>query len=126
MQTSILFKVPGKPSSSPHVILNGPALVAKFSTPAAVRIFRALSWAWEWTRYNCTPRNIVRAVFSPKVSMAVGTVVVLAMWWHNISIADAADASRAVGTDALAGMPWAIVWAFRASRRNPAEEGGAQ
>lgn len=68
----------------------------------------------------------LRAVFSPKVSMAVGTVVVLAMWWHNISIVDAAEASHAVATDALAGMPWAFVWAFRASRRNRAEEGGAR
>lgn len=56
MQTSILFKVPGKPSTSPIVILTGPALGALYSTPASVRLSRALSSAWSAVKCVCTPR----------------------------------------------------------------------
>ena len=115
MQTSILFKVPGKPSTSPLVILTGPALGAKYSTPASVRLSRALSVACKWLRCNCTPRNIFRALFCEKVSMAVAIVVIAAMWWHNISIDNVIEAQEAVGLDCLLGMPWGIVWAVRAT-----------
>lgn len=124
MQNSILFKVPGKPSTSPIVILTGPAIGAQYSTPASVRLSRALSMAWSWTRCNCTPRNIVRALFSEKVSTAVAIVCVVAMWWHNIAIDNTIEAQEAVATDVLYAMPWGIVWAFRASRMPMPEEGG--
>ncbi|MDE5988938.1 MAG: hypothetical protein K2H17_06035 [Duncaniella sp.] len=115
MQQSILFKVPGKPSTSPLVILTGPAIGARYSTPASVRLSRALSMAWRWTRCNCTPRRIVSALFSAKVSTVVAVICVCAMWWHNISITDTIEAQEAVGTDCLFGMPWAIVWTIRST-----------
>lgn len=45
MQTSILFKASGKPSTRPLVILTGPALEAHYSTPIGVRIAQALDVA---------------------------------------------------------------------------------
>lgn len=126
MQTSILFKVPGKPSTRPIVILTGPAIEAQSSTPISVRLSRALSSAWKWTRCNCTPRRIVSALFSAKVSTAVAIVVVAAMYWHNLTIDNTIEAQRAVGFDGLLGMPWAFVWAIRASLKPMPEEGGAK
>lgn len=124
MQTSILFKVPGKPSTRPLVILTGPAIEAQSSTPISVRLSRALSSAWKWTRCNCTPRRIVSAMFSAKVSTAVAIVVVAAMYWHNLTIDNTIEAQEAVAFDCFLGMPWAIVWAFRASRMPMPEKGG--
>ena len=135
MQTSILFKAPGRSSNRPIVILTGPAIGAEYSTPLSVRLSRALSSAWSsslttlrsaknWTRCNCTPRRIVRALFSARVSTAVAFVVLAAMWWHNIAIDNTLEAQRAVAIDCLCGMPWGIVWAIRASRMPMPEEGG--
>lgn len=124
MQTSILFKVPGKPSTSPLVILTGPALGAQCSTPVSVRLSRALSSAWQWTRCYCAPRRIASAMFSARVSTVVAAVTIAAMWWHNITIADTIEAQEAVGLDCLIGMPWAFVWAIRAARMPMPEEGG--
>lgn len=98
------------------VILTGPSLRAKYSTPASVRLSRALSALWKWAKCNCTPRNIFRVLFCEKVSMAVAAVVIAAMWWHNISIDNVLEAQSAVGTDVLYGMPWGIVWTIRAMR----------
>lgn len=126
MQTSILFKVPGKPSTSPLVILTDPALGAQCSIPVSVRLSRALSSAWQWTRCNCTPRRIVRALFGAKVSTVVAAIVVTAMWWHNITIADTIEAQEAVGLDCLLGMPWGIIWAIRATFMPMPEEGGEE
>lgn len=125
MQQSILFKVPGKPSNSPIVILTGPAIGALYSTPARVRLSRALSVACKWLRCNCTPRNIAQALFSAKVSTVVAVVCLAAMWWHNVAIDNTIEAQEAVGLDCLLTMPWAIVWAFRAARMPMPEEGGA-
>lgn len=97
------------------VILTGPAIGVKYSTPIGVRLSRALSALWKWAKCRCTARNIFRAIFCEKVSMAVAVVVVAAMWWHNISIDNVIEAQEAVGTDCLFGMPWAIVWAIRAT-----------
>ena len=96
------------------VILTGPALGVKYSTPITVRISRALSALLKWVKCCCTARNIFRAIFCEKVSVAVAVVVIAAMWWHNISIDNVIEAQEAVGTDCLYGMPWAIVWACRA------------
>ncbi len=126
MQQSILFKVSGKPSTSPLVILTGPAIRAQYSTPASVRLSRALSVACKWLRCNCTPRNIARALFSTNVSAVVAVICLCAMWWHNISIPDTIEAQKAVGLDCLYAMPWGIVWAFRAARMPMPEEGGEQ
>ncbi len=115
MQQSILFKVPGKPSTSPIVILTGPALGAQYSTPASVRLSRALSVACKWLRCNCTPRNIFRALFSAKVSTVVAVICVCAMWWYNLAIDNTIEAQEAVGYDCLCAMPWGIVWAIRAT-----------
>lgn len=110
----------------PLVILTGLNIEANYSTPIGVRITRALSAAWSWTRSNCTPRCIFSAVFSAKVSMAVAVVTVAAMWWHNIAIIDTIEAQKAVGTDCLYAMPWGIVWAYRASRMSLQEKGGVE
>lgn len=126
MQQSILFKASGRRSNRPLVILTGPMFPGEYSTLVLQRISRALSMAWQWTRCNCTPLNILRAMFCARVSMAVAVVVVAAMWWHNITIADTLAAQKAVGTDCLYGMPWAIVWAFRASRMPLPKEGGEE
>lgn len=126
MQTSILFKAPGRSSNRPLVILTGPAIEDQSSTPISVRLSRALSSAWKWTRCNCTPRRIVSALFSAKVSTAVAIVVVAAMYWHNLTIDNTIEAQRAVGFDGLLGMPWAFVWAIRASLKPMPEEGGAK
>ena len=99
----------------PIVILNALAIERKSSTPISVRLTRALSAAWRWTRSNCTPRRIFSAVFSAKVSTVVAVTLIAAMWWHNISIVDTIEAQKAVGTDCLLGMPWALVWAVRAT-----------
>lgn len=124
MNQTVLFKVSGRSSKSPVVILTGPSISAEYSTPVRQRISRALSMAWRWTRCNCTPLDILRSLFCAKVSMAVAVVVVAAMWWHNITIKDTITAQEAVGFDALCGIPWAVVWAFRASRMPMPDEGG--
>lgn len=126
MQQTILFKVSGKPSTRPLVILTGPSFETQYSTPVSVRLSRALSRAWRWTRCNCTPVRIVRALFSSKVSTAVAIIAGAAMWWHDITIVDTIEAQRAVGLDGLLAMPWAIVWAYRASRMPLPEEGGKE
>ncbi len=128
MQTSILFKVSGKPSTRPLVILTGPSLEtqAQYSTPVSLRLSRALSRAWQWTRCNCAPRRIGRALFGAKVSTVVAAIVVTAMWWHNITIADTIEAQEAVAFDCLLCMPWGIVWAIRATRMPMPEEGGEE
>lgn len=126
MQTSILFKAPGRSSNRPIVILTGLDIEAKSITPVSVRISRALSSAWQWTRCNCMPRRIVRALFGAKVSTVVAAIVVTAMWWHNITIADTIEAQEAVGYDCLCAMPWGIVWAIRATRMPMPEEGGEE
>lgn len=64
MKQTILFKVPGKPSTRPLVILTGPAVGIQYSTPVRVRLSRALSQA----KSNCAPRQIARSLFSVKVS----------------------------------------------------------
>lgn len=124
MQQTILFKAAGRSSKSPVVILTGPSISAEFSTPLAVRLSLALSMAWQWTRCRCTPGNIFRVLFGTAISTVVAVVVISAMWWHNITIEDTITAQEAVGFDALCGMPWGIVWAFRASRMTLPEEGG--
>lgn len=128
MQQTILFKVPGKPSTRPLVILTGLDIEAKSSTnhfrDVAKMLSRALSKAWQWTRCNCTPVRIIRAIFSAKVSTVVAFIVVAAMYWHNLSIDNVIEAQRAVGFDCLLGMPWGIVWAIRFTRMPMPEEGG--
>lgn len=134
MQQTVLFKAPGRSSNRPIVILTGLDIEASstkslrsaknFTTPVSVRLSRALSKAWKWTRCNCTPVRIIRAIFSEKVSTVVAFIVVAAMYWHNLSIDNVIEAQRAVGFDCLLGMPWGIVWAIRFTRMPMPEEGG--
>lgn len=95
------------------IILNGSAIGAKYSISALVRLSSALWLACKSAVCKCTPATIYRAVFSPIVSTAVVMLVVAAMYWHAISIADAAASQAAVSADCLVAMPWAIVWAAR-------------
>lgn len=133
MYQTILFKVPGKPINKPLVILSGLNSSRQCSTNHFATIgkmlSRTLSMVCKWVKCNCTPRNIVRAIFCEKVSMAVAVVLVCAMWWHNITIADNIAAGEQVATDCLYAMPWGIVWAIRAScmpmpEEDDFEEGG--
>ena len=128
MQTSILFKVSGKPSTRPLVILTGPSLEtqAQYSTPVSLRLSRALSRAWQWTRCNCAPRRIGRALFGAKVSTVVAAFFVSAFWCHNVTIAGTIAALEAFAFDCLLCMPWGIVWAIRATRMPMPEEGGEE
>lgn len=59
MQTSILFKAPGRSSNRPIVILTGPAIGAEYSTPISARLSHALSAAWQRAKSICTPVRIV-------------------------------------------------------------------
>lgn len=108
----------------PLVILTGLNIEAKYSTSISDRLTSALTNAGAWLKCNCTPRRIVRALFSAKVSTAVACVCVAAMWWHNISIDNTIAAQEAVGFDCLLAMPWAIVWAVRATRMSLQQKGG--
>lgn len=110
----------------PIVILTGPSLETQYSTPIRARLSHALSMAWRWMRCVCTPRRIVSALFSAKVSTAVAIVVVAAMYWHNLTIDNTIEAQEAVGFDCLLGMPWGLVWAIRATRMPMPEEGGEE
>ena len=112
------------PKAKNVVILTGPALGAKYSTPASVSLYRALSMVCRWIWCNCTPRNIVRALFSAKVSTAVAVACVSAIWWHALTVANIIEAREAVATDLLWAMPWALVWTIRATRMPMPEEGG--
>ncbi len=126
MNQTVLFKAPGRSSNRPIVILTGPAFEAKYSTPISVRLSRALSKAWQWTRCNCTPVRIIRAIFSEKVSTVVAVLVLAAMYWHILSIDNTIESQEAVAFDCLLGMPWGIVWAIRATRMPMPEEGGEE
>lgn len=123
MQTTVLFKAPGRRSNSPIIILKSVNLTDE-SITFGTRLSRALSAACKWVRCNCTPRNIFRAMFCEKVSMAVAAVVICAMWWHNITIEDNIAAGEAAATDCLYALPWGIVWAIRATLMPMPKEGG--
>ena len=115
MQTTVLFKAPGRRSNSPVVILQSVNL-ADESIILGTRLSRVLSAACQWVQCNCTPRNIFRALFCEKASMAVAVALVCAMWWRFVSIADTVAAGEQVATDCLFAMPWGIVWVIRATK----------
>lgn len=124
MQQSILFKVPGKASTSPVVILSALNIERSYRNSTRTAISRTLSKVALWVKCNCTPRRIVRALFSAKASTAVACICVAAVWWHNITIDNTIAAQEAVGFDCLMALPWGFVWAIRASRMSLPEEGG--
>lgn len=104
--------------SNPCVILTGPCYGAQLQTLSPSR--RRFSW-------RKAGIALFNLVFCEKVSMAVAFIVVAAMWWHNISIDNTLEAQTAVGKDCLYGMPWAIVWAIRATLMPlPEEEKGGR
>lgn len=122
MQTSILFKAPGRSANRPIVILTGPAIGAEYSTPISTRLSRTLSSLWQWTRCNCTPRRIVSTLFSARVSGAFAALFLAALLWHNISITDTVEAQRALGVDCLLALPYAIAWVLRPSATKGGEK----
>ena len=103
MTNAILFKVPGRASKSPVKVLASLSLGQSLTYSRRFSWRKALAAAWRFT-------------FSEKVSLAVAAVVIAAMYWHNITIADTLAAQHAVGMDCIFGMPWALVWCFRATR----------
>ncbi|WP_289763769.1 hypothetical protein [uncultured Duncaniella sp.] len=114
MQQSILFKVSGKPSSSPLVILTGPTISGRYSTPITARLSRALSSAWQWTRCNCTSRHIVTS--------SCVICAILAIFAGMDTAFSGSDGSRillAVAT--LLGLPLSIIGAFISSGKGGAE-----
>lgn len=126
MQQTTLFKVPGKPSTRPLVILTGLDIEAKSSTSIRMRLSRALSKARQWTRCNRTPVRAISAMFAARVSAVVGIMATAAMWLAIFTAADDAAAQSAVGRICLAALPWAAVWTVRACRMPlpSAQEGG--
>lgn len=123
MQQTVLFKAPGRSSNRPIVILTGPAIEAKFSTPITVCLSRALSAAWssslatlrsakKWTRCNCTPVRIVRAAVGLTLSAPACTIAIatcsLAMLWHSATSADTDAARQAIALDCLCALPWGL------------------
>lgn len=70
------------------------------------------------------PGAILRALFSPGASLLVLILTVAALWWHIVSIADAAAAQRAAALDVLRALPWAMVWAVRATLISLQQKGG--
>lgn len=132
MYQTILFKVPGRPNNKPLVILSGLNASRQCSTnhfrALTKMLSRTLSMVCKWVKCNCTPVQILRFAFCEKVSMSVAVVLICAMWWHNITIADTIAAGEQVATDCLYAMPWGIVWAFRATIADfkAAKKGGAK
>lgn len=112
MNQTVLFKDSGRSSNRPIVILTGPAIEAKFSTPITVRLSRALSSAWNWTRCNCTPVRIIRAAVGLTLSAPACTIAVatcsLAMFWHSATSADTDAARQAIALDCLCALPWGL------------------
>lgn len=130
MQQTILFKVQGKPSTSPVVILSAPDLAGKSKTnhfrAATKMLSRALSEGWHRAKCICTPRNIVRAIFSSRMSAAVATVITAVMWWHIMTVDNAIEMQHTVAIDCLLGTPWGIVWAIRTTLMSMPKKGGEE
>lgn len=118
MQQTILFKVPGKPSTRPLVILTGPAIGA--SSTKSLRSAKNYST----NHFREAAKKIAGAVFSARASMAVIGVCLAAMWWHLVTADDILSAQTAIGRDCLCALPWAITWAVRLTRKPMPEEGG--
>lgn len=112
---TVLFKSTERSSIRPIVELSTMSLTAQTSTSISVALIRALSSASSWVRSNCTPRRIWATLTGEYVSYAVAFIVIAAMWWHIVSIDNGIECQRTVATDCLWGMPWAIVWAYRAT-----------
>ncbi|WP_290376813.1 hypothetical protein, partial [uncultured Duncaniella sp.] len=108
MQQSILFKVPGKPSSSPLVILTGPTISARYSTPITARLSRTLSMAWESVKCACTPSRLVTGIC---VLCAIS-----AIFAGMHTAATGSDNSRILlAVITLIGLPLSIIGAFISS-----------
>lgn len=106
MQTTILFKVAGRPSTSPVVILTGPCIRAKS------------------TNRSASAKKAFRALFSSKATLAAAILCACAVWWDALTIADTIDAQAAIAIDCLLAMPWGIIGVLRAIRKPMPEKGG--
>ena len=118
MQQTILFKVPGKPSTRPLVILTGPSIGA-----LSAKSLRSAK-TYSTNHFREVTKKIVRAVFSARASMAVIGVCLAAMWWHIVTVDDTLAAQTAVGRDCLCALPWAITWVARLTRKPMPKKGG--
>lgn len=58
-------------------------------------------------------KRIVRSVFSAQASYCVGAAAVAAIWWHNLTIADAVAAGEAAALDCLLALPWGMAAIIR-------------
>lgn len=116
MQQSILFKVPGKPSTSPIVILTGPALGALYSTPASVRLSRALSMVWSAVKCSCTPRRITTVISSLCAFMAI-------FFGLESSVSQSQVSQIIMAMSTCIGLPVTMIGAFLSGTNR---EGGAR
>ncbi len=72
-------------------------------------------------------RLLLRAAFSDVAALIVTIAMMTVAAYHSIVIPDALEVQAAVGMDALALLPWAIVYAVRHTSDHPAhKEGGAR
>ena len=99
-----LFKVAGRSSGAPVVILTGPAVGPQSSPPARVMA------------------RIVRALFSPRATAIAGALTLALMAARALAAPSAVDAQSRMAGTCLLFMPWAIVWTVRCMRT--AQKGG--
>lgn len=69
-------------------------------------------------------RRMLRAAFSDVAALIVTIAMMTVAAYHSIVIPDALEVQAAVGMDALALLPWAIVYAVRHTSDRPADEKG--
>lgn len=105
------------------VILTGLRFEAK-SANHFPGVGQILSRAISRARRTFTPRRILRAMFSTRVTTAAVFLAIAAMWWHNVSISDTLAAQRAAAIDCFISLPWMAVWAWRTTRSTATEKGG--
>ncbi|WP_289747083.1 hypothetical protein [Paramuribaculum intestinale] len=73
--------------------------------------------------FAATVKRIALNVFSAEASAAVAVAAVAAIWWHNLTIADAVAAGEAVAIDCMLALPWgmaAIIRSWRSAKRGEA------
>lgn len=130
MEQTFLFKVPGRPSTRPLVILSGIAIERRTSSnhfrELTQMLSRALSRAYARAKCSCPPVRIARALFSAKATAAVSVLALAAMWWHNVTVSDVMASQQAVALDAALAFPWLLTAAIRAGRKSSTRKGGAR
>lgn len=67
-------------------------------------------------------KRVARCVFSVQATYCVAATAVAAIWWHNITIADAVAAGEAAALDCLLALPWGIAAIVRAWKKQKGGE----